>query len=356
MSEIRISNQQDCPPDGRHLQLVQDSCDTDPTIPPTNLDGGIFYTLPTYSHRIDYTKTSSPRRDHVMDADARYGKWWSERIIMDDGLQFQSHIGQANKPKTDVPIVMTPPWWTRSDAGFNPYVADQLMELGYNVIIKGIPLNRAAPLSRSAFDTHLLLENSDSLDFYDRNRALLTGFSNGAMTGTGTAAYGSGKVFEREIVGGYLVDPCIVRRPQVTDAFTGVHDLRQVPTEVWSLVKQVRRHKFDTSLKIAKTVLPSIDYVKSNVLLGPGLMSGEFGDLLNSLLEDKSSSYEFNYLVFTKSLGNQLKLLRERIPQGHPHLHLEERKGTHLSILNPATIASTVGYFALELDKYSLAA
>jgi len=303
-------------------------------------------TLPLYTANIESSKTLLA--EGII---STYGTFWERKVVMDDGAVHHEYIGISNDPQADKLVVSVPAWWTSPRRGFNKETADKLMKAGYHVMIKGITENALAPLSRGAYDMHVSLNHKHNEGFrhnFSTRSVLLHGDSNGAMQGTGILDYAPqfGRIIERA----YLVDPCLVHRPGISDIEKAFHHPTYLPKEIICIARQAIRMIADPEERAANhlgTIDPSIGYFIGNILLSKALFSGEFGMLARNLPEGQSA----HFLVFNHSLANHKRELESILSAGkHETITYETRTGTHMSIANPRTVKDKVVYLTREPD------
>lgn len=304
--------------------------------------------LPDYDIGIETVTTTARPNDKTA-----HGDYWQRTIIMSDGQKHFELLGLSNHKEADNLTVSIPAWWTSPFQGFNKETADKLMAAGHHILIKGVPVNRLAPLSRGAHDMHLSIDQlaSDGLSYYfNPDEIAVHGDSNGAMQGTGIMAYASR--FNRKVNNGFLVDPCLVRKVDSSDIKKLIRHPDYGIKELVCLGRQILRVTARPQERIEnyiKTIEPSTSYFIGNLLLAKALFSGEFGHLLAHLPPKQRA----HYLLFNHSIANQksdfIKMVSER--PDSPSITWETRSGTHMSIVNPRTANDKIRYLTNPQDS-----
>jgi hypothetical protein len=316
-------------------------------------DEGVFLLeqtpLPDYINiEVDTARTSELKR--YPDMDTRFGRYWGRHVVMSDGAEFPEFIGIARNPVEDGLLQHSVPAWFESPGqGVVKIENDKLHMQGYHTWTSGIPLNRALPLSRTAFNIHASLTEhaADFSHYFSTDEIKVHGKSNGAMTETGVMAYA--EQFGRVITDGYLMDPALVRKLGIEDFKKFAKHPEYLLREGFCLGKQALRLALDpkeSALEAARTIELSPEYLIGNLLLTKALFSGEFGHLLAHVPEEQRAHYR----LLEHSISNQKRkfrlILRGSNGDARPDITYDEIMGTHISIINPRHTRDMIQYLA----------
>lgn len=229
--------------------------------------------LPDYDVGLDdsYRKIIQPGHK------TRFGTTWVEERRMSDGTRRQVLQGMSSRALTDIVVCKNTAWGTQV-RGFNEDVADVIMSQGFHVEVIGPEINASLPLSRSAYDTHVILNQAQERGYYDNELIAQEGYSRGGMLGFGVIAYAHR--FNRHVIYSNLTDPCLEHRPSFSrEEATEV--AASIPKELLTVAVQIGGLALRPNK--ARRYLRSIDLstngARQFVRTGVPLFSGESGFL-----------------------------------------------------------------------------
>jgi hypothetical protein len=230
----------------------------------------------------------------------------------------------ADNPRSDVWIVKDTAWTTQV-TGLNTDVARKLMNVGFNVLIKGPEINSSLPLSQSAFNTHLVLNAYADKGDLKADQIAVEGYSRGSMIAFGTNAFAT--AFGREVLYSNLTDPCVALPVKVLPpdletikkAVTLPRDIALLGIAVATgLAHPVRgRH-------LARTIDPSLAGLQQFIRTGKPLMNGEAGMMAARTPVDMRATIAF----FKHCRVNDASTYRQ-IFAGHPNVRFVRPLGGH---------------------------
>ena len=265
------------------------------------------------------------------------GTGWLERWVMSDGTSFDVLLGQPKRLRTNVPVIEDTSWTTQV-LGFNEDSAREDMKLGLYHITKGPDRNGTSiPLSQSAHNTTVVLEEAAMIGYIDAENALVKGFSRGAMIGFGTIAYLEEKGVH--VVYANLTDPCIASKFDLS--IKHLLDMIENPTDVMTeagtlAIEALRLMSRPGRLwKYRKTVDLSLEGGRQLVGTGGPLFTGEAGYLAHHLPADTQATICF----FLNSSANQQKVFKY-ILRDHDGVEYRHPKGGHLTGMNKTVLSS----------------
>lgn len=313
---------------------------------PSSSKRGFFYpdyALPDYDSRVDITNIKPLREPKHYPG---YGMVYLEEWPLDDetGTRYKIARCVADKPVSNVWAAKDTAWSTQIE-GANMDIARRLMGLGLHALIKGPEIGSSIPLSRSAYNTHLVLDALQELDDdTDTSEVVIEGYSRGSMIGFGTNAYA--RRFGRRILYSNLTDPC-VGRPIQRDLET-VKKAATLPVDIALLEFDVARSLLD--FKRAPHLLKTVDITPKGLLqfvrTGAPLMNGEAGMMAEQTPLDMQATIAF----FRRCRVNDANLY-ERILADRPGVRFVRPEGGHGAGLDTRIIGNVILRFGRMAEQ-----
>ncbi len=256
-----------------------------------------------------------------------YGVTYIDRVEMNDeaGTSYDVMRSMSDNPLSDVWIVKDTAWGTQVN-GLNTDVARKLMQIGFNVLVKGPEIHSSIPLSQSAYNTHVILDMYESLGYLNAKEFAGEGYSRGSMLLFGTNAYADH--FDRKVLYSNMTDPCVALPVRVKnmDSATAKKAIA-LPMDIGMLGIAVAKGLVHPTRgkHMMKSVDLSLDGAKQFYRTGKPLMNGEAGMMATNTPKDMQATIAF----FRRCQANDEPVYREILGDSRPGVRFVSPEGGH---------------------------
>ncbi len=313
------------------------------TAAPSPEEKGFFYSnyvLPGYDSTVDESAIAPIGKPKELGTGTAYLESWP----MEDEASTCYKVMRclADAPADSGLWVVKDTAWSMQPEGVNEDIAEKLMGLGFNVMVKGPEIGSSVPQSQSAFNTHTILDVMSQRGDLDASRILVEGYSRGSMIGFGTNAYA--QTFDRKVLYSNLTDPCVavgigLNNETAEKAVTLPMDLALLGIAVAKgLINPKRTGAF------LRTVDLSYEGAKQFVRTGKPLMNGEAGQLAARTPLDMQATIAF----FRHSRTNDENIFRQ-ILADRPGVRFVTPEGGHGGALD----LRIIGNIAVRFGRIS---
>jgi len=253
------------------------------------------------------------------------GTTWVEEWRMTDGTKRQILHGEPKSPVTDIAVIKNTALGTQV-RGFNEDVAHLIMSKGFPVEIIGPEINSSLSITRSAHDTHKILDITEQRGYHAPGVISQEGYSRGSMIGFGVLALAS--KHDREIVYSNLTDPCFEHQPSIQDISRPSRILNLCGNELATAVIQLGKLTLNPSKawNYRRTIDFSGQGLRQLYRTGLPLFTGESG-----ILARHAAMTNPRLLIgfFGRSLTNHMREY-EQIFKGCDNVVIKHSDGGHL--------------------------
>jgi hypothetical protein len=295
---------------------------------------------------VDATYVVSAHTKHSSELDSTASVAYKSEFVMEDDSRYTSILAVPRKKTTEVPVVFTTALGTYIDDQYNLDLMAEYLDLGIPVLGIGPEENTSIEQTLTAQHMHEMFAHMAKFGMFDPEHVLIAGDSRGAMIGQLFAAYA--EMYDVEVIGGCVVDPCLARQIQYTNPKEVLRYLPYLTVEGYSFGRQIQRIGFKKGLEHIRRlrISPGITF-----RTGLPLLSGDAGEFARYMREEQ----RLKSMLFLASVVNQHDEW-EAIYANFPNIEYELIKGSHLSLLRPDVWAARKKHMAEERDNYALAA